>query len=154
MLTDMRRFALAFLLLALAACTGDEPTTAPSPTPEATIEPTSEPTKDPPEEPAPGSCSDETVSGSPEVTITATDNTFSPDCVIVLAGQGLELLNDGANLHNFSVDGTDVSLDIPPGEATRTEAIGGAVPAGSYEFFCSYHRSAGMDGEITVTDVG
>jgi plastocyanin len=152
----MRRPALALALLVLSAC-GGEPTTEParpSPTPEVTTEPTAEPTEDPASEPAPGACSDETVSGSAEVTITATDNTFSPDCVIMFAGQGLELVNDGSNVHNFTIDGSDVSLDLPPGDTTRTEAIGGVVEASTYDFFCSYHRSSGMDGQISITDVG
>lgn len=94
------------------------------------------------------------TTGEAEVTLTQNDNSFSPDCLIVLGGQGLEIVNEGANRHNLTIEGTDVDLDVEPGETTRTEAIGGIVEPGSYEFFCTIHQSFGMDGEITVSDAG
>ena len=157
MLAVMRRTALLVAVLLLGAC-GDDPgpqaTQAPSPTPAAT-DPLPSPTEEVTTDPVPVSCSDETITGEPQVTVRVRDNSFSPECLIVLAGQGLELVNRGSNLHNFSVEGTGLDLDLESGaEPTRTEAIGGAVPPGTYAFFCSYHRSSGMDGEITVTDAG
>jgi plastocyanin len=154
MLDRMSRWAvLGLVALALAACTSEpEPASAPSPSPEATEEPTAEP-----ESPSPGAqdagCEDATT-GEAEVTLTQNDNSFSPDCLIVLGGQGLELVNQGANRHNLTIEGTDVDLDVEPGDTTRTEAIGGIVEPGSYEFFCTFHQSFGMDGEITVSDAG
>ena len=151
---SVRRSLLPFVFVTLAACAGQpEPATQPtsSPTPDATAEPSPEGVTPPP---GPESCRDETTGGA-EVRIRANDNVFSPGCLIVLGGQSLELRNEGSSLHNFTIDGTDVDLDLPPGgEPTRTEAIGGAVAAGTYGFYCSYHRSLGMDGEITVTDAG
>jgi plastocyanin len=159
MLDRMSRWAaLGLVALALAACTSEpepaaSPQPSPEPSPEASPEPAVEP-ESPSPEAGPAACEDLTVAGRPEVTITQNDNTFSPDCLIVLGGQGLEIVNEGANLHNFSIEGTDVDLDIRSGKATRTEAIAGIVEPGSYEFFCKFHRSLGMDGEITVSVAG
>ncbi len=151
----MRRALVATLLTLLAACAQEpEPTAEPSPTasPE-TASPSPAPTDDASPE-SDAECVDETLSGKASATVHQVDDSFSPRCLIVLGGQGLVIRNDGANLHNFSVDGTDVDIDIPPGEVVRTEAISGAVPAGTHTFFCSYHRSRGMEGEITVSEAG
>ena len=107
------------------------------------------------EQPAPvDECVDETITGNVEVTIRETDNEFSPACLTVLGGQGLEILNRGETLHNFSIEGTDVSLDTPPGEATRTEALAGVLEPGTHKFVCKYHAAQGMRGEITLTEAG
>jgi plastocyanin len=144
---------LAVLLgLLLSAC-AEETAGPPEPT-AATPEPAPTASPSPQETGGPEDCVDATIGGEFEVTIRERDNVFSPSCVVVLGGQGLELLNRGSNVHNFSVEGTDVDIDTPPGEATRTEAIGGAVEPGTYTFFCSYHRSLGMEGELTVSAAG
>ncbi len=144
---------LVAVLLLLAGCgNGGESTSTPSPTPQATVEPSRtekvEPT--PPVE----ECTDETITGNVEVKIRETDNEFSPQCLIVLGGQGLEILNRGNALHNFSIEGTTVSLDTAPGEATRTEALAGAIEPGTHKFICKYHAAGGMRGEITLTEAG
>lgn len=143
---------LVGLALLLATCTAEREAAPPaeSPTPEASPAITVPPAQ----EQAPQECVDATIAGQVEVTIRERDNTFSPSCLTVLGGQGLELLNRGENVHNFSIEGTEVSLDTPPGEATRTEAIGGVVEPGTYTFFCEYYRAEGMEGEITITEAG
>jgi plastocyanin len=146
--------AMIVLTLLLAACA--EETTAPpgvdSPTPGTTVaSPEASPS---PEPPAGGECVDATATGRPEVTIRLHDDEFVPACLTVLGGQGLKLTNHGSALHNFSVEGSDVSIDVPPGETVRTQAIGGAVPAGTHVFFCEYHRARGMEGAITVSEAG
>jgi plastocyanin len=152
MLPAMARALLALALL-LTACAAEEPVTpseAQSPSPQASPEVTEPPSPEQDTEP----CSDETITGKTEATIRQLDNTFSPSCLVVLGGQDIELVNRGANLHNFSIEGTQVNIDTPPGDATRTEAIGGAVEPGSHTFFCKYHRSLGMEGELTITEAG
>ena len=64
--------------------------------------------------------------------------------------QGLSLHNAGDVVHNFSVPGTVVDLDTRPGASTNSEAVGGAVRPGEYQFFCKYHRSRGMTGTLRV----
>lgn len=152
MLGSMVR-ALIVLALLLASCAQEAaaPPSSESPTPEESATPTEEPPSPPPEE---VECVDATASGKAEVTVRMVDDEFAPACLTVLGGQGLKLTNRGANLHNFSVEGSDVDIDIPPGETVRTQAIGGAVSSGTHVFFCEYHRSGGMEGEITVSEAG
>jgi plastocyanin len=97
-------------------------------------------------------CVDATT--EPTVEVVQVDFDFEPPCLVVLAGQSLEIRNEGTVVHNFSVEGTSVSLDTQPGEQTSTEPIGGAVLPGTHRFFCSYHQDRGMDGDITVSAAG
>jgi plastocyanin len=145
-----RSIALTALILLVPGC-GEETRPAPEPLPPVTPSPTPE-TVSP--EPPSHDCVDETITGEIEVAIRQLDNTFSPDCLVVLGGQSLVLTNHGSARHNFTIEGTSVDIDTRPGETTRTEAIGGAVTPGTHAFFCSYHRALGMDGEITVTKAG
>jgi plastocyanin len=153
MLLPMPRTALALLLLLVGCGDGGGTASPPSPTPQATVEPTEtgapEETSPPVEE-----CTDETISGAAEVTIRETDFAFSPSCLIVLGGQGLEILNRGETLHNFSIEGTQVDLDTRPGEPTRTEALAEVLEPGTHKFICKYHAAQGMRGEITLTEAG
>lgn len=147
--------ALIVLALLLAAC-AEEPFTLPpaseSPTPEATFAPSGQTPS--PEPPAEEECVDATATGGAEVTIRLVDDEFAPACLTVLGGQGLKLANRGGSVHNFSVEGSDVDIDVPPGDTVRTEAIAGAVEPGTHTFFCEYHRARGMEGQITITEAG
>jgi plastocyanin len=153
MLLSMRRIALVLLLLLTACGDGGETATPPSPSPEATVEP-EETEVEGETPPATEECTDETITGAVEVTIRETDNAFSPSCLVVLGGQGLEILNRGEALHNFSIEGSQVDIDTRPGEATRTEALAGVLEPGTHEFICKYHVADGMRGEITLTEAG
>jgi plastocyanin len=154
----MRHLSIVALTLALlaAGCRGGAtPTgtpTAESPTTaEGTITPES---PSPPEGFVPAAdCEDATVGGA-NVTVRLEDNVFDPPCLVVLGGQSLRLVNEGANLHNFSVEETQVEVDVETGTSESTGAIGEVVPAGTFTFFCKYHRDLGMEGDITVTAVG
>jgi plastocyanin len=153
MLATMRQAAtlVCFALLLAAGCDA-EPTAAPSPSPQAS--PTEEPTASPTPVESPAECSDETVTGEDDATLHLNDNAFSPDCIIVLGGQALELENEGLNRHNFSIQGQDVDIDVNPGRDERTDAAGTLAEAGTFTFFCKYHRSLGMEGEITIVEAG
>jgi plastocyanin len=156
MLLPMPRTAVALLLLLVACGDGGQTASPPSPSPQATIEPEdSVDAEEPEEEPPPSEeCTDETITGAVEVTIRQNDNAFSPACLIVLGGQGLEILNRGETLHNFTIEGSQVSLDTRPGKATRTEALAGVLEPGTHKFICKYHFAEGMRGEITLTEAG
>jgi plastocyanin len=153
MLTPMTLRALVLALVVLAACESEpvQQRTTPSPTPAPTVSPS--PVASPTGE-AERDCTDATLTGDVLVRLAARDFLFSPSCLIVLGGQGLSVRNTGANLHNFTIDGSPVGFDVRPGEVNRTEAIGGAVPPGTYRFYCIYHESQGMEGEITVSAAG
>lgn len=81
----------------------------------------------------------------------AVDNGFKPAQLTVPAGQKVtvELKNDGATLHNFSIDALGVSQDVEAGKkATITFT---PTSAGSLQFYCKYHQALGMTGTLTVT---
>lgn len=59
--------------------------------------------------------------------------------------------NEGRNLHNFTVVGTAISVDIRPGSALRWSRLGDHLPPGSYTVLCKYHAYVGMTGTFAVT---
>jgi len=59
--------------------------------------------------------------------------------------------NEGANLHNFTVVGTDISVDIPPGHELVWSRLGAHLKPGLYHVICTYHAWAGMAGIFIVT---
>ncbi len=75
---------------------------------------------------------------------------FVPACLSMRTSQGLSLHNAGDVVHNFSIPNTLIDLDTQPRQDTDSEAIGGVVRPGVYEFFCKYHRSRGMSGAVRV----
>lgn len=86
--------------------------------------------------------------GKTTTTLVAKDNVFVPSTFTFPAGKRITLKNQGANLHNFSIEGQDVDHDIKPGE-TEIEDV--EVAPGTYTFFCKYHRALGMEGTITIS---
>ena len=145
-------FTIALAVL-VAACTGRP---APAETPTAGDETRLETTPGSPSPTVPfvpADCEDATVGGA-NVGIQMEDNVFDPACVVVLGGQNLRFANQGANLHNFSVEETQVDLDVSPGTNQNTGPVSELVAPGTYVFFCKYHRELGMEGELTVTAVG
>jgi len=59
--------------------------------------------------------------------------------------------NEGFNLHNLSVVGTNISIDIRPGHVLRWAHIGAHLAPGFYTVICRYHASVGMTGNLTVS---
>ena len=91
--------------------------------------------------------------GSTTATATLTDFAIAPGHLEVAAGGSIELVNQGAAVHNLAVDGADlVSADIATGGTGRLE-LGGLEP-GDYDVYCAIagHREAGMEGTLTVTE--
>jgi hypothetical protein len=60
--------------------------------------------------------------------------------------------NEGRNLHNVSIRGTNIDHDIRTGESFRLTPVGEKLAPGTYQIFCRYHDYDGMTGEIMVTD--
>ncbi|MBI4260926.1 MAG: cupredoxin domain-containing protein [Actinobacteria bacterium] len=133
------------VVLATAACGGGGSTGTTTTGAQTTTAPATATTAPPEEE-----CSDLTGQG-PQVTIVTPENEFVPECVIVRADQGITFDNQDFSLHNFLVKKADIDIDLPAGEQTSLEAIGGALAPGTYEFLCKYH-SPSMAGEITVVE--
>ena len=76
---------------------------------------------------------------------------FEPTVLKGAAGQPLTLTlkNEGNTVHNFSLVGSEASgVDVQPGKEGSIQV---SFPqSGFVEFFCKYHRSQGMAGELTV----
>jgi len=70
-----------------------------------------------------------------------------------VVGEGLSfrLVNRGSTTHNFTVVGTKVSIDVRPGRTVREPALRAlGLHTGVYRFYCRFHRSKGMVGELHV----
>jgi plastocyanin len=68
--------------------------------------------------------------------------------VIARSEQSISITNEDSVLHNFSIEGTQVDVDIQPGTTFNGESAG--LKPGTYPFFCKYHRTRGMVGVIVV----
>jgi uncharacterized cupredoxin-like copper-binding protein/mono/diheme cytochrome c family protein len=86
-----------------------------------------------------------------EQTVTAFDIYFEPKEVTIPANTDVtfNIPNDGATLHDFSIDALGVKVDIQPGETGQVVIN---APPGTYEYYCSVpgHKQAGMVGTLTV----
>ena len=88
--------------------------------------------------------------GGGGTSITMVNFKFQPATVTASASQALILVNSGSALHNFTIEGSSLDVDVQPGQ-TQTLPPPAPVQPGTYTFFCKYHRSQGMEGTITVT---
>jgi hypothetical protein len=59
--------------------------------------------------------------------------------------------NEGRNLHNFTIVGTGISVDIPSGQTLRWHRLGDHLSPGVYRVFCRYHANVRMTGVFVVT---
>lgn len=125
-----RRRVLAAMLGAvlLAACGGDDVTATASLAP------------------APGFGG--TTSPGTADTVVLADNLFTPSEVSVHAAGEIALQNEDDAVHNFSVEGSDIDVDIGMGEDQQVTVD---LDPGTYTMFCEFHRSLGMEGTLTVT---
>jgi plastocyanin len=83
---------------------------------------------------------------SATTTVTMRDNEYAPADPVVAAGE-LELVNEGAAPHTFTVEGQDVDVEVEAG-STATTSID--LEPGTYTLFCEFHRSQGMETTLTV----
>ena len=59
--------------------------------------------------------------------------------------------NEGRNLHNFTIVGTNISVDIRPGHELAWARLGSHLKPGLYRVICTYHDYLGMKGTFIVT---
>jgi glucose/arabinose dehydrogenase/plastocyanin len=87
----------------------------------------------------------------PEFVIGMEDIFFAPERVEIPANTDVRLIfeNNGAVIHNFEIKGTDISVDVEPGETG--EAIVN-LAEGRHKFICNIpgHNQAGMNGLVIV----
>ncbi|MDP9341056.1 MAG: cupredoxin domain-containing protein [Actinomycetota bacterium] len=94
----------------------------------------------------PANCTD--LSQGSVFKLTQQNFAFHPACVIARSEQSILIANQDSVLHNFTITGTQVDVDIQPGTTFNGESAG--LAPGSYVFFCKYHQSRGMVGAIVV----
>jgi plastocyanin len=79
------------------------------------------------------------------------DDRFVPSCLVVSGVVPFRIRNRGTQTHNLTIPRTGFSVDVPRGHTVfRRPLLRSGVPAGTYRFFCRFHRSKGMTGEIHV----
>jgi uncharacterized cupredoxin-like copper-binding protein len=90
-----------------------------------------------------------------EVTLKMIDIAFDPKNFTIAANTDvvIHIENDGAIMHNFTVEALDISEDLQPGEKKDVTINTGP---GDLDYYCDVpgHRQAGMEGTITVAAPG
>jgi plastocyanin len=87
------------------------------------------------------------MGGGGAVTLTADNFAFDPGAIELAAGSEISVKNaNGSTPHTFTVDGTDIDLELDPGEVDSATLD---LDAGEYAFFCRFHPQ--MTGTLTVS---
>jgi nitrite reductase (NO-forming) len=85
------------------------------------------------------------------LTVSMNEMFFQPDRIEIAADTDVPVLlaNQGVTLHNFTVNDTDISVDVEPG-ATAELVLN--LPAGKYRVLCDEpgHKQAGMTAQLVV----
>jgi plastocyanin len=136
-----RRLLLVFsVALSLAAC--DEPgdDDGPDAAPNVTL-PAGEIDQE---------CAEVSAAEGAPAPVTMMDTFFDPNCFAVSSTQPVAVTNAGNLDHNFTIQGSELSTDVEPGEDEETDEVGDYVEAGTYKFFCRFHEDQGMVGTVVV----
>jgi hypothetical protein len=87
--------------------------------------------------------------------VVAVDNHFHDihptDPPTIAADRPFVVKNEGFNLHNFTVVGTHISIDLRPGAQFAWAHIGAHLAPGTYHVVCTFHAYLGMVGLFTVS---
>jgi uncharacterized cupredoxin-like copper-binding protein len=98
-------------------------------------------------------CGDEEL--GPYVSV-AVDNHFHDihrkNDIEIDSERGFVVKNQGSNLHNVTIAGTDINEDVEPGDELSFDPVGEFLEPGTYDVICKYHDSVGMVGRFTVVD--
>jgi plastocyanin len=63
----------------------------------------------------------------------------------------LTVFNDGERIHNITVPGFTIDMDVAPGQTVEIKLPAASVPRdGFYLFYCKYHQSEGEAGRINI----
>ena len=131
--------AIAVALGAAACGGGNDAASTPSSTAPASATPTA------------------TVGGSPTPSATQTsgetrlameDFAFQPATLSVASGASIQLENEGASPHTFTIDGQGIDEQVAPGSDSTIDV---SLSPGTYAFYCKFHKAQGMTGTLTVS---
>jgi len=93
-----------------------------------------------------------TTAAATTVDVIAQDIFFEPKEFTIPADTDVtvNVTNEGAAPHNFSIDALGIDVDLAPG---AKEQVVINAPAGEYEYYCNVpgHKEAGMVGTLTVS---
>lgn len=98
----------------------------------------------------PTECAEVSATEGAPAPVTMMDTFFDPFCLAVSSTQSITLTNAGNLDHNFTIQGSDLSIDLASGDEEETGEVGDFVEAGTYRFYCRFHQDEGMVGSITV----
>lgn len=112
--------------------------------PNGDVEPEAAPTQTPTE------CAEVSAAEGAPAPVTMMDTFFDPLCLAMSSTQALSITNAGNLDHNLTIQGSELSIDLAPGEEEETSEIGEFVRAGTHRFFCDIHEAEGMVGSIVV----
>jgi plastocyanin len=91
--------------------------------------------------------SDDAGGDEQTISVTAKGFAFDPTSATATAGEVyFEVENDDTTKHTFTIDDTDVDIQLDPGKSGEAEAD---LEAGTYEWHCTIHSS--MTGTLTVS---
>jgi plastocyanin len=83
---------------------------------------------------------------APVTSVELADFVFRPDCLSADAGATIALDNTGDAPHTFTVEGTDVDVNVDAGSSG--EANLGTVDPGTYTVTCTFHPQ--MEATLTI----
>lgn len=132
---------IAAVLFLLAACSKSDSTSAPAELSSAAGGPGGQLATPPP---ASSDCPD--LSDDNPFKIRIKDFAFVPDCLTASGSASITVVNMDAADHNFTIDGTQISVPVGAGQTFNGESAG--LSPGTYQFHCAIHPS--MTGTITV----
>jgi hypothetical protein len=86
----------------------------------------------------------------------AVDNHFHdihPDDHIQIASDRTFIVkNEGHNLHNFRIGGTNIDVNLRPGDRFSIDPLSKRLDPGLYTVTCKFHESMGMVGQFEVVE--
>jgi hypothetical protein len=86
----------------------------------------------------------------------AVDNHFHDihpeDDIQIAADRTFIVKNQGRNLHNFQIGGTDIDENLRPGEQFELDPLGAELGPGVWTVSCKFHATMGMVGQFEVVE--
>lgn len=87
-----------------------------------------------------------------ELELEADNFYFDPTYITATSDAGkikIDITNEGAAPHTFTSDELGVDQEVQPGEKQEVEVD--LTEAGTFEFYCRFHKAGGMRGAIVVS---